>query len=151
MAVKAIPESYRTVTPYLYFDEARKAIEFYKKAFGAEERMLMDGPNGSVGHAEIQIGDSIIMMADNPESSPRKLGRASTSFVVYVEDVDRAFKRALDAGATTVQAVEDKFYGDRMGTLSDPFGHDWSLGTHIEDVSPAEMQKRMAAMPAMGG
>jgi PhnB protein len=144
MAVKPIPDEYHTVTPYLYFDEAARAIEFYKKAFGAQEHGRMDGPNGAVGHAELQIGDSRIMLADNPDSSPRKLGRTSVSFVIYVEDVDAAFSRALDAGATVVQAVEDKFYGDRMGMLSDPFGHEWSIGTHIEDVSMEEMEKRSA-------
>ncbi len=148
--VRAIPEGYHSVTPYLYFDGAAKAIEFYKKAFGAKETVRMDGPNGTIGHAEIQIGDSMIMLADNPDHSPRALNGVTSSCVIYVEDVDAAFQRTLDAGATVTQALEDKFYGDRMGQVKDPFGHEWSLGTHVEDVSPEEMQKRMAALPAMG-
>ena len=148
--VKAIPDGYHTITPYLYFDGAAKAIDWYAKAFGAKERMRMPGPDGAIGHAELQIGDSLVMMADMPDQSPKKLGAVTSSFVLYVEDVDAAFKRAIDAGAKELQPVEDKFYGDRMGTLADPFGHEWSLGTHIEDVSEEEMGKRMAAMPAMG-
>jgi PhnB protein len=146
--VKPIPEGYHTITPYLYLQDASKAIDFYKKAFGAKERMRLPGPNNTVGHAELEIGDSIVMLAENPDRSPRKLKGASSSFVLYVNDVDTAFKRALDAGATTVQAVEDRFYGDRMGTLADPFGQEWSLGTHVEDVSPKEMEKRSAAAMA---
>ena len=151
MAVKPIPEGYSTVTPYLYFDNAAGAIDFYKKAFGAEELGRMSAPEGGVGHAEIQIGNSRLMMADNPERSPTRTGGASSSFVVYVQDVDSFFKHAIDAGAREIQAVEDKFYGDRMGMLGDPFGHEWSIGTHIEDVSAEEMQKRSAkAMAQMG-
>ncbi len=150
MAVKPIPDEYSTITPYLYFDGAAKAIDWYKQAFGAEERGRIPGPNGAIGHAEIGIGDSVIMMADMPDQSPAKLGRVTASFVLYVEDVDSAFKKAVGAGAKELQPVEDKFYGDRMGTLADPFGHQWSLGTHIEDVSPEEMQKRsQAAMAQM--
>lgn len=148
MAVKPIPDGFHAVTPYLYFDGATKAIDWYKRAFGADERMRMPGPNGTIGHAELNIGDSVIMMADAPDKSPKKLGATSVSFVLYVQDVDSAFKRALDAGAAVSHPIEDKFYGDRMGTLVDPFGHEWSLGTHIEDVSEAEMQKRMQAAMA---
>jgi PhnB protein len=148
MAVKPIPEGYHVITPYLYFDGAAKAIDWYKRAFGANERMRMTDPNGTVGHAELEFGNSVIMLADMPERSPKKLGGTTASFVVYVQDVDSAFKRAVDAGATVTQPVEDKFYGDRMGTLTDPFGQEWSLGTHIEDVSPQEMQKRMQAAMA---
>jgi len=147
--VKTIPEGYHTITPYLYFSEAAKAIDWYSKALGAKEIVRMDGPNGTIGHAEIKIGDSFVMLADMPDRSPTARGASTTAFVLYVDDVDSAFKKALDLGAKQVMPVEDKFYGDRMGTLTDPFGHEWSLGTHIEDVSPEEMQKRMAAMPAM--
>ncbi|MEX2227924.1 MAG: VOC family protein [Dehalococcoidia bacterium] len=152
MAVKPIPDEYNTITPYLYFDGATKAIDWYKQAFGAKERMRMPGPGGTIGHAELEIGDSIIMMSDMAEQSPKKLGHVTSSFVLYVKDVDSAFKKAIDAGAKELQPLEDKFYGDRMGTLADPFGHEWSLGTHVEDVSPAEMQKRsQAAMAQMAG
>ncbi len=147
--VKPIPDEYHRVTPYLYFGEAGKAIDWYTKAFGAQVRGRMDTPDGHVGHAELMIGDSIIMLGDRPDNSPRARGGATTGFVIYTEDVDSAFKKAIDLGAKQVQPVEDKFYGDRMGTLTDPFGHEWSLGTHIEDVSMEEMQKRMAAQPAM--
>ena len=147
--VKPIPEGYHTITPYLYITGASKAIDWYKRAFGAEEMVRMDGPNGTIGHAEIKIGDSMVMLADASDRSPQARGGPTTGFVLYVNDVDAAFKKAMDLGGKQVQPLEDKFYGDRMGTLSDPFGHEWSLGTHIEDVSPEEMQKRMAAMPAM--
>lgn len=150
--VKAIPDGYHVITPYLYFKDATGAIEFYKKAFGATERMRIPGPDGTIGHAELEIGDSVIMLADLPERSPKALNGTSVSFVLYVEDVDTAFKRATDAGATIVQPLEDKFYGDRMGTVADPFGHEWSLGQHIEDVSPEEMQKRaQEATASMAG
>jgi PhnB protein len=152
MPVKPIPDEYHTITPYLYFDGAARAIDWYKRAFGARERGVIPGPNGTIGHAELEIGDSVIMMADMPDRSPSKTGGTTVSFVLYVEDVDSAFKKATDAGAKMVQPVEDKFYGDRMGTLADPFGHEWSLGTHIEDVSPDEMQKRsQQAMAQMAG
>lgn len=144
--VKAIPEGYHTLTPYLYFERGAEAIEWYKKAFGAKERVRMPGQNGAIGHAELDIGDSALMMADNANGSPKKLGATSVSFVLYVQDVDAAFKKAIDAGATEVQPVEDKFYGDRMGMLRDPFGHEWSVGTHIKDVSPEEMQKAAQQM-----
>lgn len=150
--VKAIPDGYHVITPYLYSKDATGAIEFYKKAFGATERMRIPGPDGTIGHAELEIGDSVIMLADLPERSPKALNGTSVSFVLYVEDVDTAFKRATDAGATIVQPLEDKFYGDRMGTVADPFGHEWSLGQHIEDVSPEEMQKRaQEATASMAG
>jgi PhnB protein len=147
--VKPIPEGYHTVTPYLYIKGAGKAIEFYKKAFGAKETVRMDGPDGTVGHAEIQIGDSLIMLADAPPTAADTRNGVTSSIVLYVNDADSTFKQAVDAGATQVQAMEDKFYGDRMGSVRDPFGHEWSIGTHIEDVTPDEMKRRMAAMPAM--
>ena len=147
--VKPIPEGYHTITPYLLISDASKAIDWYTKAFGAKEFVRMDGPDGKVGHAELRIGDSVVMLADAADRSPSARGGTTVSFVLYVDDVDAAFKKAMDLGGKEVQPVEDKFYGDRMGTLNDPFGHEWSLGTHIEDVSPEEMKKRMAAMPAM--
>jgi PhnB protein len=148
--MKPIPDGYHTVTPYLYIKGAAKAIEFYAKAFGARERMRMAGPDGTVGHAEIEIGDSVIMLAEAPARAGDAAKGVTSSILLYVEAVDAVFKRALDAGATAVQPLEDKFYGDRMGMVRDPFGHEWSLGTHIEDVAPDEMQRRAAAMPAMG-
>ena len=147
--VNPIPDGYRTLTPYLYFDGATKAIEFYEKAFGAKERMRLPGPDGTIGHAELEIGDSVLMMADLPAKSPAALGATSVAFVLYVHDVDVAFQQALNAGARVQQPLENKFYGDRMGTIIDPFGHEWSLGSHIEDVSPEEMQRRAAPMPPM--
>ena len=151
-AVKPIPEGYPRVTPYLAIDGASDAIEFYKKILGATERFRMPGPDGRVGHAEIAIGDSVIMMADaSPEMNfvdPKKLGNSTVNLVVYVEDVDKTFKAALAAGAKETQAVEDKFYGDRAGQFEDPWGHRWDVMTHIEDVSPEEMQKRVEALTA---
>jgi PhnB protein len=151
MPVKPIPEGYHVITPYLYFDGAGEAIDWYKRAFGANERMRMTDPNGTVGHAELEFGDSVIMLADMPDRSAKKLGGTAASFVLYVQDVDSAFKRAIEAGATSKQPLEDKFYGDRMGTLVDPFGQEWSLGTHIEDVSAEEMQNRMQKAMAQAG
>ena len=148
--VKPIPEGYHSVTPYLIVDGAAAAIEFYKKAFRATEVMRMPAPDGRIGHAEIKVGDSHIMLADeNAEMSarsPRTVGGTPVSLVLYVEDVDATVSRAVAAGAKLERPVEDKFYGDRMGGVVDPFGHSWYVGTHIEDVSPEEMKKRMAAM-----
>jgi len=149
--VKAIPDGYHSVTPYLIIDDASAAIDFYKKAFGAVELFRMAQPDGRIGHAEIRIGNSPIMLADEfPEMEylgPAKRGGSSVSLLIYVEDVDSIFKQAVAAGATEQRPLEDKFYGDRMGTVVDPYGHVWHLGTHVEDVSPEEMEKRMAAMP----
>jgi PhnB protein len=155
-AVKAIPDGYYTATPYLYLSEAGKAIEFYKRAFGATEMTRMGGPEGRVMHAELKIGNSIVMMADEfPEMnnrSPRTLGGASGSILLYVPDVDAAFARAVKAGAKATRPVELQFWGDKMGALEDPFGHQWSLATHVEDVSPEEMERRMNAFqPPSGG
>jgi PhnB protein len=149
-SVNPIPAGYHTLTPYLYIRGAAEAIEFYKKAFGAKEHFRMPSPDGkTIGHAEIQIGDSIIMMADEHlamgAKGPQTLNGTSASFLLYVPDVDASFKQALDAGAKVTRPLENKFYGDRMGTLVDPYGHEWSLGTHIEDVSPEEMKKRATA------
>ncbi len=149
--VKAIPDGYNTLTPYLYVRGAARAIDFYTKAFGAEEKVRMPGPDGTVGHAEMQIGDSMIMLADNPDRAPQALNGTTFSFFFYVEDVDAAFKRALAAGAKELQPLTNKFYGDRIGVIADPFGHEWSLAQHIEDVSPEEMQSRAATAAATMG
>jgi len=144
MPVKHIPEGYHSVTPYLIFKGAAAAIDFYKKVFGATELFRMPDASGKlVGHAEIKIGDSHIMMADEyPEMgylSPQTLGGTPVSILLYVEDVDSTVPRAVAAGAKLVQPIKDQFYGDRSGTLHDPFGHVWTIATHIRDVSPEEM------------
>ena len=150
--VKPIPEGYHTITPYLIVNDGAGAIEFYQKAFGATEIMRMPGPDGRVAHAELKIGDSQIMLADVcPEmgaSSPQTLGGSPVSFLLYVEDVDAAAEQAIAAGAKMLRPVEDKFYGDRSGSFADPFGHQWHISTHKEDVSPEEMHKRVAAATA---
>jgi PhnB protein len=152
--VKPIPAGYHSVTPYLICDGAADAIEYYKKAFGATELFRMDH-EGKVGHAELKIGDSPIMLADEyPQMgyrSPKALGGTPVSIMIYVEDVDTVYKRAIDAGATELKALQDQFYGDRSGTLTDPFGHVWTVATHKEDVSMEEMNRRMAAAHGAGG
>lgn len=152
--VKPIPDGYHSVTPYLSIQGAANALAFYKRAFGAEEIYRMGMPDGKIGHAEIQIGDSRIMLADEmPEmpdavcQSPQSLHGTTVGLCIYVHDVDAQFQRAVAAGATVKRAVKDQFYGDRSGVLEDPFGHIWTLATHIENVSPEEMAKRMASMP----
>ncbi|MET0660335.1 MAG: VOC family protein [Steroidobacteraceae bacterium] len=149
MAPKPIPDGYHSVTPYLVIDGAADALEFYKRAFGATEQFRMPAPGGKIGHAEIKIGDSVIMLADEyPEMgarSPRALGGAAVSLMIYVERVDDVFKQALKAGAKELQPLENKFYGDRSGTLQDPFGHVWTISTHIEDVSTEEVRRRAQA------
>jgi PhnB protein len=146
MATKAIPDGYHSVTPYLIVTGAAKAIDFYKRAFGAVELMRMPGPDGKIGHAEIRIGDSAIMLADeHPEMghrSPQSLGGTAVSLMLYVERVDDVFGRAVAGGAKQLQAIKDQFYGDRSGTLQDPFGHTWTVATHVEDVPPEEMRRR---------
>lgn len=153
MAVKPIPEGYHSVTPYLIIKGAGDAIEFYKKAFGAKELFRFPTPDGKVGHAEIKVGDSPIMLADEyPDmgyKGPQTLGGSPVSLMIYVDDVDVVFNRAVDAGATVKEAVSDKFYGDRIGSVVDPFGHVWHVSTHKEDVSIEEMQRRAKA--AHGG
>ncbi len=143
---KSIPDGYHSVTPYLIVDGAAKAIDFYTRAFGATELMRMPTPDGKIGHAEIRIGDSAVMLADEyPERgyrSPQSLGGASVSLMIYVDDVDETFKRALAAGAKELQPIKDQFYGDRSGTLQDPFGHMWTIATHVEDVPPEELKRR---------
>ena len=147
--VKPIPEGYPTATPYLIVTGAAKAIEFYKKAFGAEEMMRMAQPDGRIGHAEIKIGNSPIMLADEfPDMgarSPQSLGGSPVSILLYVKDVDAVFTQAVAAGAIVQRPVADQFYGDRTGGVIDPFGHVWYIATHKEDVSPKEMKKRAAA------
>jgi PhnB protein len=154
MAVQPVPEGFHTLTPYLAVENAADAIEYYKKAFGAEEKFRMDAPGGKIGHAELQIGDSLIMLSDPfPQSStktPSELGATTGSVFMYVEDVDAVVKQAIDAGATVTMEVADQFWGDRFGTITDPFGHMWSIATHIEDVPLEEMAERAkAAMAAM--
>lgn len=150
MTVRPIPEGFHTATCYLTVDGAAQAIEFYKAAFGATEMMRMPMPDGNLGHAEIRIGDSPIMLSDEFEAvgkrAPTTLGGATASITLYVENADEVFQRAVKAGAKEVRPVEDQFYGDRCGTLEDPFGHQWTISTHIEEVSEEEMQKRLAAM-----
>ena len=144
--VKPIPEGYHSITPYLIISGAAKALDFYKQAFGAIELFRMDSPDGRIGHAEIKIGDSPIMLADeHPEMgarSPESWGGSPVSLMLYVEDVDRVFAQAVEAGATVERPLADQFYGDRTGGLKDPFGHNWYVATHIEDVSPEEMARR---------
>jgi PhnB protein len=152
MAVKPIPDGYHSLTPYLIVEGAAAAIDYYKKAFGAVELFRMDH-EGKIGHAEMKIGDSPFMLADQmPEMKslgPKKLGGTSVSLMIYVDDVDTIYKQAIEAGGTEVKPLQDQFYGDRSGTLTDPFGHVWTVATHKEDVTPEEMDKRMAA--AHGG
>jgi|ERR671923_406423 PhnB protein len=156
MAAKPIPEGYHTVSPYLAVESAAEAIEFYKKAFGAKERVRMDAPGGGIAHAEVEIGDSVVMLSDPfPQAStrpPKELGGTSASVMMYVEDVDAVVKQAVDAGATVLMEVADQFWGDRFGTIQDPFGHSWSISTHVEDLTPEEIAERgKAAMAEMGG
>jgi PhnB protein len=153
--VKPIPEGFHSITPYLTVNDAARAIDFYKKAFGAKEIFRMDGPPGKIGHAELQIGDSRLMLADEmPGSgsrSPQSLGGSSVNIFLYFKDVDSAFSQAVSAGAKVEMPLADMFWGDRYGKLTDPFGHSWSLATHKEDVAPAEMAKRAKeAMAKMG-
>ena len=148
-----IPDGFHTITPYLTVNDAERAIEFYKRAFGARERVRMPGPDGKIAHAELQIGDSVIMLGGEcPERgavSPQTLEGSPVGLALYVEDVDKVFNRAVEEGASSKEQVEDKFWGDRAGALTDPFGHKWMLLTHIEDVSPQEMKKRMAEAYSM--
>ena len=146
MAVKPIPDGYHSVTPYLSIQGAAEAIEFYQRAFNATECFRLTAPSGTIGHAEIRIGDAVIMLADPCETgafrSPQSLGGSSVGLHVYVEDVDTLFDQAVNAGAKVVTPVQDQFYGDRTGTLEDPFGHVWFLATHKEDLAPEEINRR---------
>jgi len=156
MAVKPIPEGYHSLNAYLAVDDAAAAIEYYTEVFGAKERFRMDGPDGKIGHAELQIGDSVLMLADpNPQSNytpPKELGGTTAGLLLYVEDVDSVVLKATEAGATLTMPVEDMFWGDRFGQLTDPFGHAWQIATHKEDLSEEEIAERSkAAMAAMSG
>lgn len=152
--MSAIPKGYPQVTPYLSVDGAAAAVDFYTRVFGATERMRMPGPNDTIGHAELQLGDSLIMLADEAPDigfrSPKALGGSPVTISVYVDDVDAVFERAVAAGATALRPVEAQFYGDRSGQFEDPFGHRWSVATHVEDVSPEEMARRAEEAMAAG-
>jgi uncharacterized glyoxalase superfamily protein PhnB len=147
--VKAIPDGYHAITPNLIVRDAAKAIDFYKKAFGAEEAMRLPGPGGTIMHAELRIGGSVMMLADEMPASgckgPEAYGGSPVSFYVYVENVDAAWKRALDAGAASKMPLADMFWGDRAGTLEDPFGHQWMLAQHVKDLAPDEIKKGQEA------
>lgn len=151
---EAIPKGYTTITPYLVVNDVPTAIEFYKRALGAEQLFRMDMPDGKVMHAEIKIGNSILMMtsemADMKSQSPQTLKGTPVSFMMYVEDVDSVAKKAIAAGMETLRPVENQFYGDRTGTFKDPFGHIWSIGTHIEDVPMDLMKQKMNEMHSKG-
>jgi len=151
--VNPIPDQYPQVMPYLIVDGAADAIEFYKSVMGATERMRMPTPSGRIGHAELELGESVIMLADeNPDMDirgPRSIGGSPVTLHVYVEDADAAFERATDAGAKSLRPMEDQFYGDRSGQFEDPFGHKWNVASHVEDVPPEEMEKRV--QQAMAG
>ncbi|MGA9641302.1 MAG: VOC family protein [Terriglobales bacterium] len=148
--VSPIPKGYNSITPYLVIKGAAQAIEYYKKVFGATEIMRMPGPDGRIGHAELKIGDSVIMLADeNPQmgaTSATTIGNSPVSLLLYVPDVDRVVEKALAEGGKSIKPVQDQFYGDRSGFIQDPFGHFWGVATHVEDVSPQEMQERMKKM-----
>jgi PhnB protein len=155
MAAKAIPEGYHSLTPYLVVDGAAQAIEFYRQAFGATERGAMPGPDGRIMHAEIQIGDSVLMLSDpSPQMitrAPTELGGTSAEVFLYVEDVDATVQKAAEAGAEVTSPVEDMFWGDRFGRIKDPFGQVWQIATRVEDLAPEEIQERAKeAMAQMG-
>jgi PhnB protein len=153
--VKSIPDGYQAITPYLIVDGAASAISYYEKVFGAIEMLRLAGPDGKVGHAELLINDSRIMLADEfPQMGargPHSIGGSPVSLMLYVDDVDDTAKRAIEAGAKLTRPIEDQFYGDRAGGLEDPFGHHWHIATHKEDVSPEELQRRAAERFAAGG
>jgi PhnB protein len=146
MGVKPIPEGYNSVTPYIQVDDAAKAIDFYQRAFGAKERARMPGPNDTIAHAELEIGDSVIMLSDpfpqSPLKTPKEAGAATASMMIYTENADELVQQAVDAGAKITMPVETQFWGDRYGRVEDPFGHNWQIATHVEDVPPEEMSKR---------
>ena len=154
MATKPIPDGYHSVAPYLAVEDAARATTFYEQAFGAKERTRMEAPGGKIGHAEVEVGDALVMLADAlPQfttKSPQELGGTSVSLFLYVEDVDATVQQAVDAGATVTMEVADQFWGDRFGAVTDPFGHLWTIATHVEDVGPDEVAERAkAAMAAL--
>ncbi len=155
MSVQPIPSGYHSVTPYLIIAGAEKAIEWYRVSFHAEEKLRLVGPGGSIGHAEIKIGNSVVMLADeHPDfgvHAPGHFGGSPASLMIYVEDVDEVFSRSVELGAEEIRPLQDQFYGDRTGTLKDPFGHQWTIATHIEDVSTDEAQRRFNEMLKDGG
>lgn len=148
--VKPVPDGYHTVTPYLACADAAQAIAFYKKAFGAKELLRVPGPGGKIGHAELRIGDSRVMLADEYRDmdflGPLSRGGSAVHLHIYMPNADKVVERAVEAGAKVVQPLEDKFYGDRTGSVQDPFGHVWHIATHVEDVSPRELKKRAEKM-----
>ncbi len=152
--VQPVPTGYAGVTPYLIIRGAARALDFYKKAFGAKELMRFPAPGGKIGHAEIKIGEGVVMLADESlemgHQSPQALGGTAITLMFYVADVDAQFAKAVAAGGVVKQPLKDQFYGDRSGTITDPFGHVWTIATHVEDVSAEEMQRRMAAMAPSG-
>jgi PhnB protein len=154
MTVKPIPDGYQVVTPYLIVKGAKEALDFYRRALGAEERMRLPMPDGRICHAEIQLGDCVLMLADEfPEmgaKSPATLGGTPVGIMLYVKDVDAQFNQAISAGGKVERPVQNQFYGDRSGTFVDPFGHKWTLATHVEDLTAEEIEKRMAAMKPPG-
>ena len=153
MAVSPIPDNYPRVSPYLLIDGASAAIDFYTQVFDAKERGRMEGPPGQIAHAELEIGDSLVMLSDifpdSGQQTPKELGGTPVNLSIYVEDVDATFAKAIKAGATEIRPPETQFYGDRGGLFRDPFGHQWHVASHVEDVSPEEMERRAAE--AMGG
>jgi PhnB protein len=154
MTTQPIPEGYHTLTTYLTMDNAAEAIDYYKDVFGANERIRMEAPDGKIGHAELEIGDSLLMLSDAfpgaTSRPPSELGGTTAGAFMYVEDVDAVVKRAVESGATITMEIADQFWGDRFGSITDPFGHSWSIATHVEDVPPEEMAERAkAAMAAM--
>ena len=154
MAVKPIPDGYHSLTPYLIVGDPAAAIEFYKKAFNATELLRLEGPGGMIAHAEVKIGNSPVMLAgeypDMGYRAPPHYGGTPASFMIYVEDCDAVFTQAIAAGAKEMKPVQDQFYGDRSGTVADPFGHVWSISTHKEDLTQEEINERMAAMMQAG-
>ena len=155
MTVKAIPDGYTSITPYLTVDDGKRAIEFYTRAFGATERGAMAAPDGRIAHAELQIGDAVVMLSDEfPQSAcgtPKELGGTTVAIFLYVEDVDLLVRAAADAGGSVTMEPADQFWGDRLGQVTDPFGHVWQIATHVEDVAPEEMEARSReAFASMG-
>ena len=155
MTTQPIPEGYHTLTTYLTMENAAEAIDYYKDVFGAKERIRMEAPDGKIGHAELEIGDSLLMLSDAfpgaTSRPPTELGGTTAGAFMYVEDVDAVVKRAVESGATITMEIADQFWGDRFGSITDPFGHSWSIATHVEDVPPEEMAERAkAAMAEMG-